>query len=152
MPRSMKSTTRLRVVAGLAFAFVFPGFVLGEAYHQLDTPLVRQQSAMDFPLAGIAFGVILGWPYVVGAACVWGILDSVGRHYAWSAALVGVLTGLSVAAVAFHDGLFQTYPIAYPLCGAVGLVTGLGVWWIAYGRQSLLPEPRRAPSSRPLSL
>jgi len=148
MPRSARSTTRLRVVTALAFAFVFPGFLLGEAYHVLDRPEIRAQDEGVFPLAGIVFGVILGWPFVLGAACVWAALDHIDRHHAWCAALVGLLTGLAVAASAFPSGQFQTYPIAYPLCATIGLATGLGVWWIAYGRQGSLRAPTPPPKAR----
>lgn len=147
MPRSLKRTTRLRVVLALVFALVLPGLSLGEAYYLLAPSIGRQEMGPGFPLLGVTFGVILGWPFVLGAAVAWSILDSLERHFAWTAALVGVLTGLAVSAFAFRDGMFQTLPVAYPLCAAIGLATGLGVWWIAYGRQSRLPQ-KLAPKTR----
>ncbi|MCY1648401.1 hypothetical protein OVA11_15415 [Caulobacter sp. SL161] len=147
MSRSLKRTTRLRVVLALVFAFVLPGLLLGEAYYLLDPSVGREETGPGFAVIGVVFGFFLGWPFVLGAAVAWSILDSLERHFAWTAALVGVLTGLAVSAYAFRNGMFQTQPVAYPLCAAIGLATGLGVWWIAYGRQSRLPV-KLAPKTR----
>lgn len=153
MLRSTRSTTQLRFVTGLGFAFAFPGFWLGQAFYWLDKPYGRQDmDALSFGLAAVAFGIFLGWPFVLGAVGVWALLDHVELHAAPSAAMVGMATGFLVAASAFRDGRFQGYPIAYPLCVGLGLMTGLGVWWIAYGRQSRLPTPRSKPKHVPLSL
>lgn len=153
MLRSTRSTTRLRFITGLGFAFAFPGFWLGQAFYWLDKPYGRQDlDPVSFGVVAIVFGVFLGWPFVLGAVGAWALLDQFDLHAAPSAALVGMATGTLVAFFAFRDGRFQGYPIAYPLCMALGVATALGVWWIAYGRQSRLPAPRVQSKPTPLAL
>lgn len=153
MLRSTRSTTQFRFMIGIVFAFAFPGFWLGQAFYWLDKPYGRQDmDPFTFGIAAIMFGVFLGWPFVLGAVGAWALLDHFDLHAAPMAALVGLATGFLVAASAFRNGQLQGYPIAYPLCMALGVATGLGVWWIAYGRQSRLPAPQPRSKPRPLAL
>ena len=145
MRRASEQTTRLRVFGALVFAFALPSLMIGQAFCWLDkSEEIKPTGLVDglaFTVPSLMFGVLVGWPYVLGAAGVWAILDHLDRHYWWTAALTGLATGGALATLSFRNGQFQNYPIAYPLCLSVGLITGLGVWTIAYGRQHQLPTP-----------
>lgn len=144
MRRASERTTAVRVIAALAFAFVLPSLVLGQTYIWLDHPKSGPPlSAQPGLYTGVSliFGVMLGWPYVAGAAGLWAILDHLDRHYRWTSAVVGLATGAAVVLLTARDGQVSGYPIAYPLYLGLGLLTGLGVWQIAYGRQARLPRP-----------
>jgi len=144
MRRALERTTSLRVIGALLFAFALPSLVLGQAFCWLDKSEIKPTGLLDalaFSAPSLVFGLFLGWPYVLAAASVWAILDQRDVHYRWTAAVTGLATGGALAIMNFRDGLFQTYPIGYPLCLGIGLVTGLGVWTIAYGRQQKLAKP-----------
>ena len=72
------------------------------------------------------------------------MLDQFDRHYAWAAAIVGLGAGAGTAIF----GLQSLKHVHFSVCLALGVVTGLGVWWIAYARQDRLPAPRSAPEPR----
>lgn len=151
-----KKTTRSRVFLALVVAFVLPSLVLGQTYNWLDKSASTPTALADALISTapiLVIGAFFGWPYVLGSAVAWALLDQTNRHYPWTAAATGLMAGGAVAAFNFRDGKFSDAPIAYPLCIGLGLVTGLCVWIIAYGRQSRLPEPT-APvkPARPLLL
>lgn len=149
MPPSTRRTTKLRVFLALLLAFALPSLVLGQAFYwtsPTSDPKTLETVVIYTPMF-LLVGLTSGWPYVLGAAACWAMLDHIERHHAWTAALVGVLTGLAVAMVTFPKGNVWLHQIAHPLCAALGSVTGLAVWLVAYGRQDRLPAPN--PTSKP---
>lgn len=153
MRKASQQTSSLRFLGGAVFSLVAPSMMLAQGIiHIGEGALSAKEDPLLFTLASPIVGAFFGWPFVIAGLLGWVVLDRLDRHYVWAAAGVGAAVGASVAFVAFRDGRFFGAPAAYPLCIGIGLLTGLGVWWIAYGRQSALPsaQPRRPP--RPLSL
>jgi hypothetical protein len=83
---------------------------------------------------------VLGWPYVFCAACAWACLHQFGRHHRGLAAMVGAATGGAVAIKLIGLRAAEA-ALLLPLSAVLGLLTGLGVWWIAYGRRKA-PAPK----------
>jgi hypothetical protein len=148
MPPSTRRTTMLRVVLALLLAYVLPSLVLGQAYFWTEpsSPEMPHTPGMAavFTAPSLVMGLLLGWPYVVGAAGCWAVLDHFDRHYAWAAAIVGLATGFGVS----ETGLRSAHFPHMAFCLVLGLITSLGVWQIAYGRQARLPAPRVLPKPR----
>lgn len=142
MRRATTRTTAPRVIVATLFSHLAPSMTLGAIYG-LFVPGGSTIDGEPFNamLAGPVFGLLLGWQYLAAGLTAWALLDQIDQHHPWAAALVGLAVGASVVWFSFRDGLFFGLPIAWPLCLGVGLLTGLGVWWIAYGYQSLLPAP-----------
>jgi hypothetical protein len=139
MPPSSRRTSTLRVVLALLFAYVLPALVLGQAFYWTQTgdpPRTAALAAM-FTAPSLVMGLLLGWPYVLGAAGCWAVLDHFDRHYVWAATIIGLAAGAGVSLT----GLRSSTTIHLSFCLALGLVTSLGVWWIAYARQDRLPAP-----------
>ncbi|MBI1685787.1 hypothetical protein [Caulobacter hibisci] len=149
MRRASEQTTSARVIAGALFSYLAPSITLGMVYDQFAPGGSHNNSeAANVILGALVFGLLLGWPYLAVGLTAWAILDQIERHYPWAAALVGLAAGAGVAGFSFRDGLFFKLPIAWPLCTGVGLLTGLGVWWIAYGLQGLVKPATKPPKSR----
>jgi RsiW-degrading membrane proteinase PrsW (M82 family) len=145
MPPSARRTSTLRVVLALLFAYVLPSLVLGQAFYWTQAggePKTAVLAAM-FSAPALVMGLLLGWPYVLGAAGCWAVLDHFNRHYVWAAAIVGLAAGMGVS----MTGLRSSTAAHLSFSLVLGLVTGLGVWWIAYGRQDRLPV-RASPKPR----
>jgi hypothetical protein len=142
-------TSLLRVATAIAFAFTFPAFGLSQVIIWTDDAEAlaqRAATAASGAIAALPFGAVLGWPYVFCAGCAWACLHQFGRHYRILAALIGAATGAAVAVklTGWHGA---DAPLLRPLSTALGLLTGLGVWQIAYGRQTTLAKPSaRLPS------
>ncbi len=149
MRRAKARTTMPRVIAGVLFSHLAPSLTLGAVYG-LFVPGGDQIDGEPFNamLAAPMFGLLLGWPYLAAGLAAWAILDQIEHHHPWAAALVGLAVGAGVAWFSFRDGRFFGIQGAWPLCIGVGLLTGLGVWWIAYGRQWLLKPVAPPPRSR----
>jgi hypothetical protein len=147
LPPPARETTNLhRIVAAIIFAFAFPALILSQAIIWTDdaTALAqRAASAASAVIAALPFGAVLGWPYVLSACCVWACLHQFGRHYRPLAGLIGAITGFAVAFKLLGWHATDTL-VVFPLSALLGLLTGLGVWRIAYGRQGRLPAPRAA--------
>lgn len=147
--RASERTTMPRVIAGALFSHLAPSLILGTVY-DLFVPRLPHSGAEaeSYVLAAPMMGLLLGWPYLAAGLAAWALLAQIERHYPWAAALVGTAVGASVAWFSFRDGLFFEIQGAWPLCTGVGLLTGLGVWWIAYGRQWMLKPVAAPPRSR----
>lgn len=144
MRPACQKTTRLRVMLAVIFALTLPPVVLGQVFFWLahggrGPPGLL--NAMALPLTSIVFGVLVGWPYVLGAMAVWAFLEKFNRHYWWAAALTGLATGGAVVSGGMAAEPPMSLPILYPIFLFMGLVAGVCVWFIAYGRQSRLPKP-----------
>lgn len=142
-PPARETTSLSRIVAAIVFAFAFPALMLSQAILWTDNATdlaMRAATAASAAIVALPFGAVLGWPYVFCAGCAWACLHQFGRHYRSLAALVGAATG---AAVAFKLNGMDA-PVLWPLSAVLGLLTGLGVWWIAYGRRKRLPSQRKA--------
>ena len=136
-PPARETTSLSRIVAAIVFAFAFPAVVLSQAIIWTDDATVfaqRAASAASALFAALPFGAVLGWPYVFCAACAWACLHQFGRHHLGLAGLTGAVTGAAVAVklTGWHGA--DVVPL-WPLSAVLGLVTGLGVWMIAYGRR-----------------
>lgn len=146
MPPSTRRTTTLRVVLALLFAYGLPSLVLGQAYYW-TSPIHEVKTAAEAAMwsaPSLIMGLLLGWPYVLGAAGCWAVLDQFDRHYLWAAAVVGLGAGAGAAIF----GLQSLEHVHVSMCLVLGVVTALGVWWIAYARQDRLPAPRALPRPR----
>jgi hypothetical protein len=101
----------------------------------------RAATAASAAITALPFGAVLGWPYVFCAACAWACLHQFGRHHRSLAGLIGAATGAAVAVklTGWHGG---DIALLWPLSAVLGLLTGLGVWMIAYGRRK--PPARKA--------
>lgn len=136
-PLARETTSFSRIVAAIVFAFAFPALVLSQAIIWTDdaTALAqRSATAASAVIAALPFGAVLGWPYVFCAACAWACLHQFGRHYRSLAGLVGAATGAAVA-IKLTGWHAADVALLWPLSAALGLLTGLGVWWIAYARR-----------------
>jgi len=127
MPTSRKSTTALRVVLAVLFSFAAPSFALGLGIGGLP-------GLASAPI----LGAVLGWPFVGAACALWALAHHGRQHHLLLAGAVGLLTGAAVGA--FLDWGKPFEPL-FAGCVLIGVMTGLGVWWIAYGRQDRLPKP-----------
>lgn len=147
LPPPARETTNLsRIVAAIVFAFAFPAVILSQAILWTDdaTALAqRAATAASAVVAALPFGAVLGWPYVFCAGCAWACLHQFGRHHRSLAALVGAATGVAVA-VKLIDLQAAEVALLAPLSAVLGLLTGLGVWRIAYGRRRRSPSPKAA--------
>lgn len=144
-PPARETTSLSRIVAAIVFAFAFPALMLSQAILWTDTATdlaTRAATAASAAVVALPFGAVLGWPYVFCAGCAWACLHQFGRHHRSLAALVGAATGV---AVAFKlNGTNAPDAVLWPLSALLGLLTGLGVWWIAYGRRKRRPLPPKA--------
>ncbi len=144
-PPARETTTFSRIVAAIVFAFAFPALVLSQAIIWTDDAMAlaqRAASAASGVVAALPFGAVLGWPYVFCAACAWACLHQFGRHHRSLAAGIGAITGAAVAVklTGWHGA---DVALLWPLSAVLGLVTGLGVWWIAYGPRKRAASPRK---------
>ncbi len=145
-PPARETTTFSRIVAAIVFAFAFPALVLSQAIIWTDDATAfaqRAATAASGLVAALPFGAVLGWPYVFCAACAWACLHQFRRHHCGLAGLVGMATGAAVAVklTGWHGAEVS---VLWPLSAVLGLLTGLGVWWIAYGRRVRSPSSRKA--------
>lgn len=145
LPPPARETTNLsRIVAAIVFAFAFPALILSQAILWSDdttTLAMRAATAASAAIVALPFGAVLGWPYVFCAGCAWACLHQFDRHHRSLAALVGAATGVAVA-FKLNGMNGPEADLLGPLSAVLGLLTGLGVWQIAYGRW------KRPPSSR----
>ena len=149
LPLPVRDTTTFsRIVAAIVFAFAFPAVMLSQAIIWTDDASAfaqRAASAASAVFAALPFGAVLGWPYVLCAACAWACLHQFGRHHRSLAGLVGAATGAAVAVklTGWHGA---EVALLWPLSAVLGLLTGLGVRVIAYGgRRSGQRSERRSP-------
>lgn len=145
-PLARETTTFSHIIAAIVFAFAFPALVLSQTIIWTDdaTALAqRAATAASGVLAALPFGAVLGWPYVFCAACAWACLHQFGRHHRGLAAAIGAVTGATVAVklTGWHGA---DVSLLWPLSAVLGLVTGLGVWWIAYAPRKRAVSPRKA--------
>jgi hypothetical protein len=127
LPQARQATTRPRVILAVIFSLVFPGLALGVGF-----------GGMAGVVLGPVLGLALGWPFVCAACGVWSILHAMRRHHVTAAVAVGVATSLTVWR------LLTAGQVDIPVLAgftALGAASGLGVWWIVYGRQNRLPKP-----------
>jgi hypothetical protein len=142
-PPTRTRTTTPRVIAALLFALILPSVCVSQLLVWTGTPgdpTDRTAMALAAVIISPLFGAMAGWPYLLTAYCVWATLDQFDRHYPWMAAVVGLATGLAVG-LRLTGAEWNRGDITIPVCTSIGVVTGLGVWWIAYGRQDRLPRP-----------
>jgi len=142
-PPAREKTSVNRIVLAVVFAFGFPALGLSQVMIWTDPDTAyatRAASAASGALAALPFGALLGWPYVLSACCVWACLHQFDRHYRALAGLIGAVTGFVVAFKLLGWHATDTLAV-FPLSALLGLLTGFGVWWIAYGRQDRLPKP-----------
>lgn len=144
-PLAHETTTFSRIVAAIIFAFAFPAVILSQAMIWTDdaTALAqRAATAASAAITALPFGAVLGWPYVFCAVCAWACLHQFGRHHRGLAALIGAITGAAVAVklTGWHGA---DVTLLWPLSAVLGLLTGLGVWMIAYGRRRSARAPRK---------
>ncbi|MFT4251036.1 MAG: hypothetical protein QM608_00940 [Caulobacter sp.] len=150
MQLTSRRTTPNRVFLAAIFSVATPSVILGQAVYW--SSFANQASAsLDDGLtlipAMVVCGAFIGWPFVLVAMIAWAILDRLDIHYAWAAALVGTATGVTVTWFTLRQKMLPP-DLAWPLCIGAGLVTALGVWWIAYGRQGALKRPVPPPRGR----
>ena len=131
-------TSPPRVVTAILFAFAFPPLALDVLAAAIALP--KDPHSVPIMLAALPgtlmLSMLAGWIFVLPACMAWAVLHQVDRQYRSAAALVGLATGLAFTSLltTFDDEDAQA--VAMHLTGAaVGALTGLGVWWIAYGRQ-----------------
>jgi hypothetical protein len=144
-PLARETTSVSRIIAAIVFAFAFPAVVLSQTMIWTDdaTALAqRAATAASAAITALPFGAVLGWPYVFCAACAWACLHQFGRHHRSLAALIGAVTGAAVAVklTGWHGA---DVTLLWPLSAVLGLLTGLGVWVIAYGRRQVSRTPRK---------
>lgn len=146
MPPSTRRTTKLRVALALLLAFVLPSLVLGQIFYWTSPEIGPKApgTAALYAWPMLVFGLFFGWPYVLGAVGCWAVLDHFDRHVLWTAAIIGLGTGAAVSG----KGSTANFHIDIAIAMTLGLVTALGVWWIAYGRQDRLPAPKPLPKPR----
>jgi hypothetical protein len=142
-PPAHEKTSINRIVLAVVFAFGFPALGLSQVMIWTDEATsyaTRAATAASGAIAALPFGAVLGWPYVLSACCVWACLHQFGRHYRALAGLIGAATGVVVAfrLTGWHAAEVAVLGL---LSAILGLITGLGVWQIAYGRQERLPAP-----------
>jgi hypothetical protein len=137
--RTRRRTNRGRVILAILFAFLFPSLSLGMPPAALALHLGHDIAGLAVPLYAMLLGFTVGMPFVLAASAAWAIIDQFGFHFRISAALVGGATGIVPGYLASRFGEPPNGSMA--LLASLGVVTGLGVWWIAYGRQDRLPRP-----------
>ena len=145
LPSPAQHKTSLdRIVLAVVFAFGFPALGLSQVMIWTDAATsfaTRAATAASGAIAALPFGAVLGWPYVFSACCVWACLHQFRRHHRGFAGLIGAVTGFAVAFRMAGQGAGGAVEV-FALSIALGLVTGLGVWQIAYGWRGRPPGPR----------
>ena len=136
--RARDTTTLPRVVIAIVFAFVFPPIALtlvGIASYFADG-LEQASAAVAAIPATLMMSLLGGWVFVLPACLAWAILQALNRHYWPVATLVGLVTGIAFASLlqTFGDDDHSAIMGLFMTCATLGALTGLGVWWIAYGR------------------
>lgn len=133
-----ETTNSPRVVVAILFAFAFPPLALGVLAAAMQLPNNPHRVLMVLAaLPGtLMLSLLAGWIFVLPACIAWAVLHQVDRQYRSAAALVGLVTGLAFTALLTVLDNEDAQAVAMHLIGGtVGVLTGLGVWWIAYGRQ-----------------
>jgi hypothetical protein len=132
-----------RVVGAILFAFAFPPIALAVLclFSELPASLEQGPAVLAALPAMMTMSLFVGWVFVGPACVVWACLHQVDRHHRWIAAVVGMADGLAFASllVALGDSGLQALGL-FLISAPTGLGTGLGVWWIAYGRQGNLTQ------------
>ena len=148
LPPAREKTNLPRVFVAIVFAFAFPPI----APALIEVVLKLPKGAEEIPvilaalLGALVMSLLAGWIFVLPACVAWAVLHQFDRHYRSAAALVGFTTGLAFGALLASFGDDGSPLVGRPLvemllAGAViGALTGLGVWWIAYGRQGGLSQ------------
>jgi hypothetical protein len=133
------------VTAWLLPSILFAGLVMARSC-QIEQHSAFSHSDAAFDPIGFAFytlvvgpvmGLLAGWPFLLPALGAWFLLHRRNRANPMAAALVGLLCGLAVDIPLSVAGQ-MIWLLACPL---LGLVTGLSVWWAAYGGASRPSAP-----------
>ncbi|MFZ0269425.1 hypothetical protein [Caulobacter sp.] len=143
-PPAHEKTNRSRVAAAIMFAFAFPptALILLGAAMRLPDGVEEIPSVLAGLPATVAMSLVVGWIFVLPACVGWAVLHQFDRHYWPASALLGSVTGLVFGSLlaTFDDAPSKVAQVVLTIA-AIGALTGLGVWWIAYGRQDRLPRP-----------
>lgn len=140
MRRATEQTNQARTAMAMVFAFAAPSLALGQAFYWFGAGGGPDRSlvvALQFVPISLIFGALAGWPFVLVAVAAWIVLAHVDHHHAWAAGLVGLAVGCGIGLI--FTSLRGTFHMPVTLFTGLGLLTALGVWWIAYGRQDRLP-------------
>uniref|UniRef100_B0T7Z7 Uncharacterized protein n=1 Tax=Caulobacter sp. (strain K31) TaxID=366602 RepID=B0T7Z7_CAUSK len=145
LPTPVRDTTTLpRVMVAILFAFVFPPIALALASIASDSGdgLERASFAVAAIPRALMMSLLGGWIFVLPACLAWAVLQALNRHYWPAATLVGLATGIAFASLlqTFDDVHSEAMEL-FVISATFGALTGLGVWWLAYGRQEALPQP-----------
>jgi uncharacterized membrane protein YfbV (UPF0208 family) len=143
-PVAREKTNLHRVVAAIIFAFAFPpvGLAVFSVASDMPSSLEQGPAVLAALPAMLVMSLYIGWLFVVPACIIWAFLHQFDQHHVWAAALVGLVAGFAFAwlPVSFGDDCMQAMAI-FGVGALTGVLTGLGVWWIAYSRQGSLSSP-----------
>jgi hypothetical protein len=140
MRPALERTRPVRVLAALVFALVLSSLALAQAFawrHGFN----GQWAGPSDVFGTLAYVIWLGPPFIAGASAIWMLLHHFNRHYAWTAGLTGVTAGLAVPISGSALGAIELSPAILLFFAGAGLVTGLGVWLIAYQSWPQSPKP-----------
>lgn len=143
-PLDQKSRLPLAVAA----AFLCPGLFLFLISAVFDPAALNPGNVevgagfvMSTFLVAALIMPLFGSPFVLSALLVWAALHRLRFVWAWVAALIGAATGVVAVLLLAPGDAFPWKDAA--MYGAAGLLTGLTVWLLAYGRRPSAFHPKR---------
>jgi len=142
MPSPRLSSQRItpkRFALAAVTAWLLPSLILanllmvGDAFTANGPDADMISAAATAWIAGPVMGLLHGWPFLLTAFAGWALLHHWKLASAKTAAGLGLLCGLA-AGIVLSDanglGVETGWLFAAPV---IGMVTGLAVWWVAYG-------------------
>lgn len=125
-----------RITFAAVTAWLLPSLILanlimvGDAFTSTGPDADMISAAVTAWTAGPIMGLLLGWPYLLAAFAAWGLLHHWRLATPKVAAGVGLLCGAAAGIALGGRGGEAQWIFAGPVIGAI---TGLAVWWVAYG-------------------
>lgn len=133
-----KEDVLARLVAAALIAWLLPSYAVVAAMAIIDGPGVFEAGML---LYGPLMGLFLGWPCFLFGGAVWGLLHRAGKVRPIYAALTGAAAPLLpigyfvITMRKMFDDITDiiSIPLALSIV-AIGAVTGLVIWRVAYPR------------------
>jgi hypothetical protein len=141
-----KSLPLSRVLLAAVTAWLLPSLILanlimiGDAFTGSGPDADMISAAATAWIAGPVMGLLMGWPFLLGAFAAWAALHHWKLVSARVATGTGLLCGVAVGiALAGQPGFADDAGLLF-LGPVVGAITGFAVWWVAYGRKDRLAD------------
>lgn len=132
------------MLKAVVLAYAAPAIVIGQLLLMTSNGVIDPEGvggSMGMLMMSLTLAPIMGSPYVLPALVAWWGLHKLRWHTLWAAGLVGLADGAAVGAALAGDRSLSVAIVGVAPYLVIGTLTGLGVWWVAYGRQGRLAQP-----------